>query len=236
MSANAQIVDVRDASGTSLNGTLVQVTEPVTDNGQIMGLSAFVENVSGTSRTVNVKRYELDVPHGTGNYFCWDLCYGERNAGETPLWVSTDAIPMNAGFIANGFHAYYKPYMTVGAATFRYVWFDVNSPNDSVYVDIQFNAMAVGITENPSPVRTFTAFPNPAVGNDVTLTYDLANGTDGMQLAVYNMLGERKFVRALNATQGKVVLSANELPAGVWFASLERNGKALMTKRVVVTK
>lgn len=233
-SATAQIVEVRNANGDLLNSTLVQVTEPVGDSTQTMGFGAPVENVSGSSRTINLKRYEVDVPHGTGNYFCWDLCYGERSAGQSPLWIGADPVPMNAGFIANGFHAYHKPYTTVGTATFRYVWYDVNSPNDSVWVDIQFNALLVGIHENASPVRSFSAFPNPAVSSDITINFDLATPVAGTQLAVYNMLGERKLVRALNVAQGKVVIGKDELPAGVWFASLEQNGRALVTKRVVV--
>lgn len=233
--ANAQIVQVRDGDGNVLNGTMVQITQPIGEDAQVLEESAAVENISGTARTVNVKRYEVDVPHGTGNYFCWDLCYGERNAGLSPLWVSSDPVAMDAGEIANGFHAYYKPHGTVGEATFRYVWYDVNSPNDSVWVDFKFNAMTVGISENNGPVRAFNAFPNPSVGGDIALNYDLTDAGAGMQVAVYNMLGERQLVRPLSASQGKVVLRAGELPAGVWFASLERNGTTLVTKRVVVT-
>lgn len=193
-----------------------------------------VENTSGATRTINVKRYELSVPSGTGNYFCWDLCYGEVEAGSRPSWTALDPVYMNAGFVANGFHAYYKPYTNVGTATFRYVFYDLNSPNDSAWVDIQFNALFVGVHENASPVRSFSAFPNPAVSSDITINFDLATPVAGTQLAVYNMLGERKLVRALNVAQGKVVIGKDELPAGVWFASLEQNGRALVTKRVVV--
>lgn len=233
-SASAQIVEVRSSNGDVLNGTLVQVSEPVGDSGQTLGIGGAVENTSGSVRTINLKRYEMDVPHGTGNYFCWDLCYAERAAGASPLWVGADPIPMNFGQIANGFHAYYKPYTNVGTATFRYVWYDVNTPNDSAWVDIQFNAMFVGISENVSPVRSFSAYPNPAISSDITINFDLNTPLAGTQLAVYNMLGERKLVRSLNVAQGKVVIGKDELPAGVWFASLEQNGRALATKRVVV--
>jgi len=235
-SANAQIVEVRDIDGNLLNGGMVQVSEPVGGDDQIMGIAAAVENVSGIARTVNVKRYEMNVPHGTGNYFCWDVCYGERNAGVSQVWVGADPVSMAAGFTANGFHAYYKPHTIIGEATFRYVWYDLANPNDSVWVDIQFNAMVLGIAENNSPVRAFTAFPNPSVRGDLTLNYDLASLSDGMQLAFYNMLGERKLVRAIGAAQGKVVIRDGDLSSGVWFAVLERNGKPLATKRVVVVR
>ncbi len=236
LALSAQIVDVRDVEGNVLNGTNIQVVEAVGDAGQIMGYSATVENISGEQRTINVKRYEIDVPHGTGNYFCWDLCYNERNAGVSPLWIGADPIPMAAGFIANGFHAYYKPYQTMGQATFRYVWYDMAQATDSVSVDITFNATAAGVGEHASPVIGFDAFPNPATASAVTLNYELAATTPGTRLAVYNVLGERKLVKAIKGAQGKVVLQDGELTSGVWFAVLERDGKALATKRVVVLR
>lgn len=231
--SNAQIVEIRDTNGNVLNGTNVQV---VGDTGQLMGFPASVENISGVQRTVNVKRYEVNVPHGTGNYFCWDLCYGERSAGNTPLWIGADPIPMAPGSIANGFHAYYKPYQMYGQAIFRYVWYDVDNVNDSTSIDITFNATMAAVAENTSPVLGFDAYPNPAVGGDVTLNYELATVTPGTRLALYNVLGERKLVKVIKSAQGKTVLNAADLGAGVWFAVLERDGKAMATKRVVVLR
>lgn len=234
--SSAQIVEVRDTLGNVLNGTNVQVVEPLGGASQLMGIPAHVENISGVQRTVNVKRYEVNVPHGTGNYFCWDLCYGERSAGNTPLWIGADPIPMAPGFVANGFHAYYKPYQMPGEAVFRYVWYDVDNVNDSTWVDITFNATMAAVAQNASPVLGFDAYPNPAAGADVTLSYELAANTPGTRLALYNVLGERKMVKAVKAAQGKVVLNAADLGAGVWFAVLERDGKAMATKRVVLLR
>ena len=93
----------------------------------------------------------------------------------------------------------------------------------------------VGISE-VSAVRGFTAFPNPSVAGNITFNYDLATSAPGTQLVVYNMLGERKVVKTIGAAQGTVVLNDGDLSSGVWFAVLERNGKPLATKRVVVVR
>jgi hypothetical protein len=185
---------------------------------------------------VNVKRYELNVPAGTENYFCWDVCYGAVFAGQRTSWTSLDPISMAAGFIANGFHAYYKPDLHYGEATFRYVWYDVDNINDSTWVDFVFNAGTAGVSEIAGPVRNFTAYPNPSVGGDVTLDYELATTGTATRLVVYNMLGERKLVRSIGAAQGHVVLHEGDLASGVWFAVLERDGHALATKRLVVAR
>ncbi|MGB3869203.1 MAG: T9SS type A sorting domain-containing protein [Flavobacteriales bacterium] len=229
-------VTLTNVDNEVVNGTTIYITAEVGDMTQILGKALNAENETGSSHLVNVKRYEVNVPHGTANYFCWDLCYNERNAGTSPLWIGADPIPMQPGEIANGFHAYHKPMGHTGTATFRYVWYDMNNENDSTWVDFEFDVTEqVGIAE-VSVVRGFTAFPNPSVAGNITFNYDLATASAGTQLVVYNMLGERKVVKAIGAAQGTVVLNDGDLSSGVWFAVLERNGKPLATKRVVVMR
>lgn len=234
--AQTPVVTLTNAEAEVVNGTVIQINAEVTDTTQLLGMGLYAENTSGTARTINVKRYELDVLHGTANYFCWDLCYGERNAGASPLWIGADPIPMAAGGTANGFHAYYKPKGVAGVSTFRYVWYDMDVPNDSTWVDFVFNVTEPAGIAEVSSVRGFSAYPNPVASGDVTFSYDLGQSAAGTRLSVYNMLGERKLVRELGAAQGQVVLRADQLGAGVWFAALERNGKPLATKRVVVVR
>lgn len=236
---NAQdgILSVTELDGTVVNGTTIHVNAGLTgDSAQILESDLNVENISGATRTINVKRYELDLMEGTENYFCWDVCYGAVWAGQRPSWTSLDPISMDAGEIATGFHAYYKPDLHYGEATFRYVWYDVNNINDSTWVDFVFNAGTVGVSEVAGPVRNFTAYPNPSVGGDVTLDYELATAGAGTRLVIYNMLGERKLVRSIGAAQGRVVLNGDDLLSGVWFAVIERNGHALATKRLVIAR
>jgi hypothetical protein len=235
--AQAQLVQLTDGDGNVVNGTTIYKTEAFTnDTSQLLELDLATQNISGATHTVNVKRYEVDVPHGTKNYFCWDVCYGARDAGQSVLWVSADPISISAGQTVNGFHAYYMPRYVDGPATFRYVWYDMDNTNDSAWVDLVFNAQVVGINEAVAPVRNFTAYPNPSVGGDITLDYDLNAVATGTRLAIYNMLGERKLVRSIGAAQGRVVLHEGELASGVWFAVLERNGQALATKRLVIAR
>lgn len=236
VSTSAQVVTITDVDGNVVNGSTVLISDVPMGDGQILGEGLAVENTSGSFRTINVRRTEVSVPSNTGNYFCWDLCYSEVMAGTRVIWTSLDPIPMDTGFVANGFHAYYKPYNIEGTAIFRYVWYDVDSPNDTAWVNIRFDVHTVGIAENTSPVLNFEVFPNPSTASDITLNYDLATAAPGTRLALYNVLGERKLVRAIATAKGKVVLHESELGSGVWFAVLERNGKPLATKRVVVLR
>lgn len=235
--ASAQVVHLTDDENNVLNETTVYVNgDPGLPGGQDdLGLA--IKATSDIDQFVNLKRYEVSVLPGTTNYFCWDLCWLPANVGEHPVWYANNAMHLAAGQTYTGGHAYYGAEGVSGTSSFRYVWFSTSDENDSTWVDVVFNAQPVGITENASLVRTFDVFPNPAVGSDVTLTYDLATApTAGMRLSVYNMLGERTLTRTLGAPQGRLTLRTGDLPAGVWFATLESNGRALATRRVVVTR
>lgn len=226
------LVTITDDNGVDVtNGAVVHQM----GNEDIEGAVSLTALLNGSSSMlVNVKRYELSYEEGSENYFCWNECYSPTPGGAMPFWDSPDPKGLTVGTPFYGFHAYYRPNSTIGTSVYRYVWYAVSNPNDSVYVDITFNATATAIAETASPVLGFMAYPNPVSGGDVTLNYELTSITPGTRLAVYNVLGERKLVKALKGTTGKVVLHEGELGSGVWFATLERNGKALATKRVVV--
>lgn len=226
------LLTITDETGVDVtNGTVVHEMA-ATDWEAAISLTTLLNGSS--SMMVNVKRYELSYAAGSENYFCWNECYSPTPGGDMPFWDSPDPKGLTAGAPFYGFHAYYKPNGTAGSAVYRYVWYAVSNPDDTVYVDINFNATATGIAEHASAVLGFTAWPNPANGADVTLNYELSSITPGTRLAVYNVLGERKLVMALKGVAGKVVLHSGELGSGIWFATLERDGRALATKRVVV--
>lgn len=226
--------------------TLTDENDEVVTNGSVtMPISAdqaeaivhLTATLNGSvNRQVNVKRYELSYQEGSMNYFCWHECYGPQDGGSLPLWVAPDAQGLTAGEPFVGFGAYYQPYGAAGSATYRYVWYAVSDPDDSVHVDITFDAAPVGIRENTALVRSFDAFPNPSSNGTVTLSYDLQQAPAGTRLVVYNMLGERALVRTIGAAQGRITLGTGELSAGVWFATLESNGRAVATRRVVIVR
>ena len=230
-------VTLTNAAGDVVNGTTIQVQQELTgDIGQILVQPLDVQNDNSAQRTINVKRYELSYQPGTENYFCWGVCYDAVPGGARPLWVSQHYVQMGAGETSSNFYGDYKPLGQTGTSSYLFVWYDMDSPNDSSWVTINYTALeAVGIAE-VSAVRGFSAFPNPSVAGNITFNYDLAKASAGTQLVVYNMLGERKLVKAISAAQGTVVLNDGELTSGAWFAVLERNGKPLATKRLVVLR
>ncbi|HEX2615969.1 MAG TPA: T9SS type A sorting domain-containing protein [Flavobacteriales bacterium] len=231
--ASAQSINVTDHEGNVVNSTTRYVYCDA--DASMAELDLPVVNVSGDDKWIGLKRYEVSVQAGTQNYFCWDVCFNAANAGAHPMWQAQDPLYLTHNVPVTNFHAYYKPMGFTAVSTFRYVWYTTSDPNDSTWVDIVFSASPTGIEENAAQATTLTAYPNPSLTGTVTLDYELASA-QGARLVVYNTLGERALVRTLANGQGRVTLAAGELGAGVWFANIEQNGRAVATRRLVVVR
>jgi hypothetical protein len=70
----------------------------------------------------------------------------------------------------------------------------------------------------------------------VQATFTLDRNSAGAQIVVYNIHGEP--LKRVNAQtrQGRVTIPVGDLVPGVYFANLERQGRMIATKRLVVTR
>ena len=213
------------------NGTASTTADATTFE---MELDLQVTLNGSNNQVVGLRRYELNVVPGTQNYFCWAECYLPTPAGDSIRWIAADDQLLTAGAPFNGFHAYHRPAGLPGASTFRYVWYSVEFPNDTVYADIVFDAVVVGVDEAARKEVRFAAQPNPVESGDVTFTFD-AMGSARSSLVVRNALGAVHLTIPVLPGQKSIVLGSDRLGSGIWFASLERNGREVATRRVVVS-
>jgi hypothetical protein len=80
---------------------------------------------------------------------------------------------MDPGTEYNGFHAYLRPNGVVGNVGFRYVWYDMANENDQHYGWTFISTRVLfGVGENAG-AGSFDIYPNPAIGQDITLDYAL---------------------------------------------------------------
>lgn len=233
LSLSAQgVVTLTNEDGEVVNGTvIVAPCDWATDT-----VSLFSELTGSSAMTVNVRRYEMWPVAGTNNFFCWGVCYLPVSVGTHPTWVSTDHVNMNPGAQYNNFHAYHQPQGNTGTMRYKFVWYDVANPNgpDSSWVDIDFCGL-VGVPENVAVTPELNVWPSPTSGQDVQLDYvlDRAGNT---RVVLYNMLGEAMKRSTVGGAQGRLQWSTADLAPGVYFATLERSGQPLATRRFVVTK
>lgn len=231
--ASAQgIVQLTDEEGHTVNGTVILAScDFSTDT-----VSLLARLTGSTPRTVNVRRYEMWPVPGTNNFFCWGVCYLPVPVGTNPSWVSQHYVDMNPNATYNNFHAYHQAQGNTSTMRYKFVWFDVNNPQgpDSSWVDIDFCGL-VGMQEPVSVQPALSIWPSPTEGRDLQLEY-AADRAGTTRVVLYNVLGGA--VRRSNATLGggRVSWPIGDLEAGVYFATLERDGKPLLTRRVVVTR
>jgi hypothetical protein len=79
-------------------------------------------------------------------------------------------------------------------------------------------------------------FPNPATGTNVTLRFSGAPVNGQVNWTLHNALGAIELQGSLRNGQGDVVLSLDGLAAGVYFASVVQGGRAVATRRVVISR
>lgn len=227
-------ITLTDGDGATVNGTLV--THVGSASSSVDEVDILATLVSGPIREVNMRRYEMDVEPLTQNYFCWGLCYGPQDAGALPVWNSLPqhSLDLEAGVAVANFHAYHVPQGVEGSSIYRYVWFDVANHDDSVWVDIEFQSMGVGIEENAVQAG-LTVFPSPSKGADVQFDVVLPSAVGASTLVIHNSLGERIRTTTLRTGQPIARLSTEGLTPGMYFASIDVQGRSLVTRRFVVS-
>ena len=131
-----------------------------------------------------------------------------------------------------GFHFLYNPCGKEGTTTVEYTF---SSGSSSTILRVNYIYSIDGISSAFIRVNSLTAYPNPAT-TSVTVSYDLSGflPSNDVHLVITNLVGSKVAVHSLTGTSGKVVMDLNSLDAGIYFYSIEANGKAVSTRKLIV--
>lgn len=189
-----------------------------------------VSNASNGSVTCKVRKTIQAQQSGQTFYFCTDQnCYA-------PSTTLSGTVTVTAGgsfLLATDF----TPNAMTGVSTVRYSVFNNNNPSDSIYFFIQYNVTPTGIASHAMVKANIgSPMPNPANAS-FNMNYNLGSsfGTGEAKIVVYNMLGDVVKTETLEESEGTCHMDVSTLGNGVYFTSLEVDGKQLSTKRLVVT-
>ena len=183
-------------------------------------------NTSQETDSIYLTKSVLTEVPGSSNLFCiGEGCY-ETASSTTPLVL----LPGESSG-PRSFHLLYNPGGTEGTTSVKYV-FTSGSYKDSVIVNFIYGN--TGIEAPAVRVNSLTAYPNPATSN-VTVAYDLSNLRVGnTRLVITNLVGSKVAAHNLNGTSGKVSMDISNLDAGIYFYSIEADGKIVSTKKLIV--
>lgn len=185
-----------------------------------------VKNISSAEKQVSVIAKTISSSEGFDNYFCWDLCF-------EPGVFNSGSMPIEPGGASNAFSSHLKPNGNVGTAVLRYVFFAAGE-TDSLAFTANFSVTPLGVEKinfNTSFLSDF--FPNPS-SDKVSFNYNAL--TANTKLMVYNALGAKVEEKLLNINEKTATIEVDKMNPGIYFATLEVNGKALISKRFIVRR
>lgn len=228
--ASAQSFSLKDKEGNDITGTTIDfLCTPA------FGYASFkldVVNVSAVAKNVKVRKVELSMlPAVEGLTICWVSCY------PTFVFESPDSILIAPNELSPNFEgdiAY--PANTLGTSTAKFIFFDIDNPNDSSFVIVNFNIGFLGRNDIlVKSARVSNAYPNPA-SSMVYVDYKLPANTSNAKLKISNLLGTSVSTVDLTKNEGKAAVNVNDLKNGVYFYSIMINNSATVTRKFVVKR
>lgn len=226
-SASAQSYSVvEDSTTTDVVGTTINYT--VANN--LLDTRIFtVNNLTGSQVTVKIKKTTIYLNDpGSTIYFCTGSnCYSP-----------TQTLSLNVIMPAGGnvlLTCDHFPNNMPGLSQVRYTIINQANANDTASFSITYNALPTGIATHTIVKPSISnPAPNPASAM-FSVNYKMGStNMESAKMVVYNMLGERVMESAVEGSEGVMKMDVSTLGQGVYFCSLESDGKILTTKRLVV--
>ena len=199
-------------------------TEPDDDNELVIILTNDSQEVDSIFLS---KRVREEVP-GSTNVFCIGGLCAEPNVNS-----SSSPMVLQPGESSNSamFHLLYNPGGNEGTTIVDYT-FRAGNYTKSLTVNYMYGNTS--IAEADIRVNSLTAYPNPATSS-VTVAYDLSDIHSGnTRLVITNLVGSKLAVRNLSGSTGKVSIDLSSLDSGIYFYSVEADGKIVSTKKLIV--
>ncbi len=191
-----------------------------------------IRNNASVPVEVKVKRIDKNYNALTdSNAICWaGTCHGTQQS------VSGGSQMLNPGDISGvadfSGHVYPDGDGVPLTGDITYVFYDVNNPSDSVAHTVTYEVDPTFGSLELNADKALKLFPNPATDR-VTIEYDLVNNSTST-FELVSVVGNRVYQRQLKDPKGEFKLDISKLSRGVYFYILRQDGKAILTRKLVV--
>lgn len=245
LSAGAQnMLKIIEPGGTvDLNGTTVIASGASSD--YVLELPLWVVNTSGGDLTeIQVTRQELFVTEGTKHTTCWFVCPPEdyvQNQSDGVVKINGNNLQVDIPDLDTNktFSSKHYPENISGCELYRYIFKERTNPDDSSYVDIRFTHGTTNcfLSNDEFSLKSLkpemNLYPNPSNG-EITLDVVLPSGRD-YTMKVVNVVGQN-VIDQTTITTGIRTLDWTSLNPGMYFVILSDGEKAVMTKKIQITR
>ena len=229
-------------AGFAFSGAVAQSTtiQPQNAPGTVYGgytdamLEASFPVVNTGTQPISVKVSKKVISEVTGseNNICWGIaCYPPF------ISVSPDPETIPAGGSNSSFKGDYIPNGMPGITTIRYSFFRATGATDSVHVTVRFDASAAVLGTrkdlNNNAISICAPQPNPA-NEMTTIAFSLPANSRNNKLRIFNAIGGLVKEVAITQKQGTAVITTSNLANGVYFYTLQVDGRSVETKKLIV--
>jgi hypothetical protein len=192
-------------------------------------------NTSTSNINMMIKREIISLLQGADNYFCfYDCLTSTVDRLPSPVSVNAgDTLSHKDGDNLYYFYTHYDPYNHKGISLIKFNFSDNDNPTDVTSVVFKFNSAALGITDNQTAAVALNAYPNPAT-TKIFVQHDLKKQAAEAKILVTNLMGVTLKTIPVNPTSNKTQIDISDFASGIYFYSLEVNGKISVTKKLIV--
>lgn len=117
-------------------------------------------------------------------------------------------------------------------------FYDIENPSESLSERFRYyikNKFPNGILFANEALQISKVYPNP-VTTAASIDYALYNGSKPAIISVHNILGDRVLQLQLEQAETNLKIPTDRLSNGIYFYTLQLNGKGVTTKKFVVRK
>ena len=104
---------------------------------------------------------------------------------------------------------------------------------NSITITVNYYANTNAIGEETKDVVFSNAYPNPA-SSFVKFDYQFNDNYDNAKVVIYNLLGAEVNETLITGMNGTITINTGEMNRGVYFYSLVVEGKAVVSKKLIV--
>lgn len=218
MFVQAQSFEILNEDDEVISGTTVHVSGDINDE---MVFDFKVSNTTALSVTTKLERIIENETGSPSTTFCVNgqcVMPGNSTSGEFLI---------NPSYTLDGFSIHYNAEGSTGASTYRYKVYNVNNATDFIDFTIIFDA-TTSINDLSTGLKLAEIYPNPA-NKSVNIEFVKI----GMQVVVYNLLGEQ--VAQYVSRDSMLELNCSDWDEGIYILRIFDDKQLTQTSKIVVS-
>jgi hypothetical protein len=189
-----------------------------------------IENNTSQQLGIMVLRDPISLLIGATTQFCIGESCLEGNVSIFPQVINAGENYSHASAGDQAFHINYNPNGHYGSSTLKYTLYDqTNTSISTVFYMVIDNTEAI---QNNVAAVAINAYPNPATSK-VTFEHSIPGLQNGSLLVIRNITGVVVYSEMI-ANNPKTIVSIENFNSGIYFYSIEVNGKAIATKKLII--